>query len=231
VLRKRAGTLVVLLIVGGIFLILGLNLNLSSRKTTKTPPPRSVSGQDNPSAAGTLSPSSASRPSQPGLTATANSSRPAAPFREYPIGEDVEQNQMRISAVWLPAIQMNGLSEPSPSSFIHIEADIHATEGNRNGFPKDEFVPYLTVHYTIVSLDEPAKSPGVTPITGTMMPMTARDGWHYGASIEMPRAGRYKVTYSIDPPSAGRHSDPITGVDPWWKPFEVSFDWDYQGPA
>jgi len=60
--------------------------------------------------------------------------------------------------------------------------------------------------------------------------MTARDGWHYGASIEMPRAGRYKLTYAIEPPAAGRHSDPITGVDPWWKPFEVSFDWDYPGP-
>jgi uncharacterized protein involved in high-affinity Fe2+ transport len=137
---------------------------------------------------------------------------------------------MQIGAVWLPPIQMNGMSEPSPSSLIHIEADIHATEGNRNGFPKDEFVPYLTVRYTIVPLDERSKSAGTEPITGTMMPMMARDGWHYGASVEMPRAGHFKVTYAIEPPAAGRHSDPITGVDPWWKPFEVSFDWDYPGP-
>ena len=62
------------------------------------------------------------------------------------------------------------------------------------------------------------------------MPMVARDGLHYGASIAMPRAGRYKLTYTIEPPTAaGRHSDPATGVDPWWKPFEVSFDWDYPG--
>ena len=33
---------------------------------------------------------------------------------------------------------------------IHIEADIHATEGNRNGFPKDAFIFWLVVHYTIV---------------------------------------------------------------------------------
>ncbi|HEX3451165.1 MAG TPA: iron transporter [Isosphaeraceae bacterium] len=41
------------------------------------------------------------------------------------------------------------------------------------------------------------------------------------------------MTYAIDPPSAGglgRHVDPATGVDPWWKPFQVSFDWDYPGP-
>ena len=64
------------------------------------------------------------------------------------------------------------------------------------------------------------------------MPMVARDGLHYGATIEMPKAGRYKLTYAIEPPSdggLGRHVDPATGVDPWWKPFEVSFDWDYPG--
>ena len=30
---------------------------------------------------------------------------------------------------------------PASSTMIHLEADIHATEGNRNGFAKDEFVP------------------------------------------------------------------------------------------
>ena len=71
------------------------------------------------------------------------------------------------------------------------------------------------------------------PIRGTFMPMVARDGLHYGASIEMPKAGRYKLTYAIKPPSyggLGRHADRATGVDAWWKPFEVSFDWDYPGP-
>ena len=65
------------------------------------------------------------------------------------------------------------------------------------------------------------------------MPMVARDGLHYGASIAMPKAGAYRLTYHIEPPSAGglgRHSDPVTGVAPWWEPFEVSFDWDYPGP-
>ncbi len=113
---------------------------------------------------------------------------------------------------------------------IHIEADIHATEGNKNGCPKDEFIPYLKVRYTIVPQGEAAKS--LEPIRGDLMPMVARDGWHYGASVPMPRAGRYKLTYTLEPPTAaGRHSDPATGVDPWWKPFEVSFDWDYPGTA
>jgi uncharacterized protein involved in high-affinity Fe2+ transport len=39
---------------------------------------------------------------------------------------------------------------------------------------------------------------------------------------------------TVDPPSKGgmgRHSDPVTGVAPWWEPFSVTFDWDYVGPA
>jgi periplasmic iron binding protein len=213
VLGKWGGTVVILLILGGVLLILGLNLNFPQRRTAGPSSSGSASALNNPAGSG----------------ASSRASRPAG-FREYPIGDEVEKNQMRIAAVWLPPIQMDGMAGPSSSSLIHIEADIHATEGNRNGFPKDEFVPYLTVHYTIVTVDEPPKSSSIGPITGPMTHMMARDGWHYGASIEMPRAGHFKLTYAIDPPAAGRHSDPITGVDPWWKPFEVSFDWDYPGP-
>jgi uncharacterized protein involved in high-affinity Fe2+ transport len=203
--QRWIGPIVVLLILGGIASILLLNLNLkgTNPRPTESAPP----SQGRPPA------SSVSRP---------------AGFREYPIGDEVERHQMRIAAVWLPPVQMDGMAGPAPSDMIHIEADIHATEGNKNGCPKDEFIPYLTVHYTIVPEGPAAKS--IEPIRDTLIPMVARDGWHYGASILMPKAGRYKLTYTIEPPSAGRHVDPVTGVDPWWKPFEVSFDWDYPGP-
>ena len=69
---------------------------------------------------------------------------------------------------------------------IHLEADIHATEGNRNGFAKDEFVPYLVVHYTIVPIDRRMTKPERRADPGKLMPMVARDGLHYGATIEMP---------------------------------------------
>ncbi len=139
---------------------------------------------------------------------------------------------MLIKAVWLPAMQMEGMEDPASKDLIHIEADIHATAGNRNGFAKDEFVPYLVVHYSITpaagkSNDDPDRSgPG-----RLLRPMVARDGLHYGATIPMPKPGLYKLTYTIEPPSAGglgRHADPATGVAPWWKPFEVWFDWDVQ---
>jgi periplasmic iron binding protein len=212
-LQRWIGPILVLLILGGVALILIVNLNL------KGPNPQA------PVAVGTgPGPASPAPPSGPGT------SRPTG-FREYPIGDEVERNQLRIAAVWLPMVQMEGMNgAPSPDQ-IHIEADIHATANNKNGCALDEFVPYLTVRYLIVPQGEISKT--IEPIRGALMPMVARDGWHYGASISMPKAGRYRLTYTIEPPStagAGRHSDPVTGVDPWWKPFEVTFDWDYSGP-
>ena len=150
---------------------------------------------------------------QPAGNNVATNRRPPAGFREYPIGDDAEKNQIRIAAVYLPPVEMAGMTGPGSPSLIHVEADIHATEGNRNGFAKDEFVPYLIVHYSIVSLDAAGKSGSAEPIRGTMMPMVARDGMHYGASIEMPTAGHFKLTYAIGAcPSVGgglgRHAGP-----------------------
>ena len=155
------------------------------------------------------------------------SNKPAG-FREYPIGEDIERNQMKISAVWLPSVQMDGGPATSGSDVIHLEADVRAITGNRHGFAKDEFISYLTVKYKV----EPA---GGGPVLheGEMIPMVASDGQHYGTSIDMPRAGKFRLTYTILPPSSkgmGRHHDPATGVPPWWEPFTVEFAWDYDGP-
>jgi uncharacterized protein involved in high-affinity Fe2+ transport len=211
VLHRWAGPLITILIFGGVALIVLLNLNWPPPAPSRTPGPI-------PAPAPTPSPV-AKRPAP----------RPsAAGFREYPIPEEVERNQMRIAAVWLPPIEMEGMAGPSSSDVIHLEADIHATEGNPNGFAKDEFIPYLKIHYEI------RPSGGGEPIhQGDLIPMIARDGLHYGASVAMPKPGRYQLIYDIQPPSAGglgRHSDPITGVEPWWKPFRVEFDWEYPGP-
>lgn len=149
-------------------------------------------------------------------------------FREYPIGDEVERNQMKIAAVWLPSVQMEGEPATAENDVIHLEADIRASEGNRHGFAKDEFVPYLTVNYKI----EPAEG-GKAIHQGEMIPMVASDGQHYGVSIDMPTSGKYKLTYALQPPSSkgmGRHHDKATGVPPWWKPFEVEFEWEYEGP-
>ena len=215
--RERwAGRIVVVLILGSVITVLALNLNPKGRNLTdsaqRTPQP----SQTEPHSVTPPPPVSGGR--QP------------AGFREYPIGDEVEKNQMLIKAVWLPPVQMEGMESPATSNLIHLEADIHATEGNRNGFAKDEFIPYLVVDYTIVRVDGNANGRPIAPIKHSLTPMVARDGLHYGATIERPANGHYKLTYTIQPPSAGglgRHVDPATGVAPWWKPFEVSFDWDF----
>jgi uncharacterized protein involved in high-affinity Fe2+ transport len=197
---------VTVLIGGGVALILLLNLNL---EPSRQPSPLPAGGD------------------QTSVPPPAAAPKPAG-FREYPIGDEVRKNHLRIAAVWLPPIAMEGMPAlPAGGDVIHLEADIHATEGNPNGFARDEFVPYLKVHYTITAAEG-----GAVIHQGELMPMVARDGLHYGASLSMPTPGAYRLTYAIEPPSAGglgRHSDPVTGVAPWWAPFEVAFDWDYAG--
>ncbi|ODU00214.1 MAG: high-affinity Fe2+ transport protein [Planctomycetes bacterium SCN 63-9] len=211
--EKSTGRLVMALVGVGVLLFLALNLNLKGRN-------------DSDKAA------LAEKGTEEGASAEkAAGTGPAKPagFREYPIGDEVSRNEIRIAAVWLPPILMEGMPDSS-SDLIHVEADIHATEGNRNGFAKDEFVPYLKVSYEVHAADGGAGKPPIA--SGPMVPMVARDGLHYGANISMPKAGTFKLIYHIEPPSAGglgRHADPATGVDPWWKPFDVSFDWDYAG--
>jgi uncharacterized protein involved in high-affinity Fe2+ transport len=223
VLKRWAGPLVTTLIIGGVAMIVLLNLNWTQPTLSKASrPPHSSSSTAG--AEGALAKSSPAPAQGP-----AAAPRPGnATFREYPIGDEVIQNHMRIAAVWLPPIEMEGMAGPSSSDVIHLEADIHAIEGNRNGFAKDEFVPYLKIRFAIL----PAG--GGEPVhRGDLMPMVARDGVHYGASVAMPKPGSYRLVYDIEPPSAGglgRHADPITGVDLWWKPFQVEFDWDYPGP-
>jgi len=206
--RQWAGPLITALIVVGVALIVVLNLDLGSSPSAPTLRPSATVDAN-------VSPQPAARADLP------------ADFREYPIGETVT-NAMRVAAVWLPSVRMEGMGDLSGSDMIHLEADVQAAEGNPNGFAKDEFVPYLKITYTI------APAAGGPPIhQGPLTPMVARDGLHYGANVAMPQAGLFRLNYQIAPPSAGglgRHSDPVTGVAPWWKPFAVTFDWDYPGP-
>ncbi len=150
---------------------------------------------------------------------------PSGTFREYPVADPVERadEHLEIGAVWFPAVAMEGMPHPG-SDVIHLEADVKATALNPNGFARGQFVPYLKIQYEI------APESGDV-ITGELLPMVARDGLHYGANVAMPGAGKYHLTYEFEPPSAGglgRHADAETGVAPWWSPFSVEWDWDYE---
>lgn len=147
-------------------------------------------------------------------------------FKEYPIGEAQVINTLEVAAVYLEPIEMDprGIDLPASQADIHLEADIHAAEGNVNGFGAGEWVPYLTVSYRLENKDTGKV------LTGNFMPMVAIDGPHYGSNIKMPGAGNYTLTYHIEPPSRqgfGRHTDKGTGVGAWFQPFDVEYDFKY----
>ncbi len=151
-----------------------------------------------------------------------------AEMQEFPIGEDQTINNMQIAAVYLKPIDMEprGIDLPASKSDIHLEADIHATKGNKNGFGAGEWIPYLTVKYKLTNLDT-GKSK-----EGTLMPMVALDGPHYGANLKMLGVGNYQVDFTIENPEKqgfGRHTDKDSGVGKWFKPFTVSFKGAYKG--
>lgn len=149
----------------------------------------------------------------------------AAQFKEYPIGEEKEINQMVVAAVYLqPVVMDHGMGVPASQADIHLEADIHAAKGNSNGFGVGEWIPYLRVDYKLKNADT-----GKTQ-SGTFMPMIATDGPHYGNNIKMMGPGNYELTYTIHNPSAqgfGRHTDKTTGVAKWFQPFSLDYKFKY----
>jgi periplasmic iron binding protein len=152
-----------------------------------------------------------------------------AGFEEFPLGDEVEVEGMEIAGVYFQAVDVEprekgGLS--SDKADIHIEADISAGKNNKLGFGFGDFIPYLQVDYKIKNLGTGDEQ------TGTMMPMNASDGAHYGANVKMGGAGQYEVTYIVH--SAEKmdyllHVDEETGVPGrfWKKPIEVSWEFNY----
>ncbi|HIF9254035.1 TPA: iron transporter [Photobacterium damselae] len=157
--------------------------------------------------------------------------------QEYPLGQPTIKDGMEIQGVYLQPITMDGEKHstsmeqlPAAKSNIHLEADIHAVQENPNGFAEGDWIPYLTIKYKVTKLGEKQ----ITQ-TGEFMPMVASDGPHYGKNIKLNGTGKYKVTFTIYPPSHNkkapfyRHIDKETGVAPWFKPFDISWEFDYAG--
>jgi len=150
---------------------------------------------------------------------------------EYPIGTPQQRYGMEIGAVYLQPVEMEpeGMMRPTKDSDVHMEADIHALASNPNGFDEGAWMPYLSVKYEVTKIGSNDK------ISGDFMPMVANDGPHYGDNVKLKGPGKYRVKYTISPPSAdphthfGRHTDRLTGVRPWFKPFEVEYEFTYVG--
>ena len=153
---------------------------------------------------------------------------------EYPIGSPQLQSGMEVAAVYLQAVEMEpeGHMRKAAESDIHIEADIHAMANNPNGFKEGDWIPYLHVKYELTKIGSNEV------IKGDMMPMVANDGSHYGDNVKLKGPGKYKVKFIVFPPNAkenpsgnvfGRHTDRLTGVRPWFKPFEMEWEFTFAG--
>lgn len=145
---------------------------------------------------------------------------------ETPIGQAVEKNGMEIGAVYLQSVLMEPVMPSDAGADIHLEADIHAVKGNPNGFGMGEWIPSLQVAYHLTKVGSTWEK------TGTLMPMVASDGPHYGSNVKLNGPGKYHLTYHLNPPPYNgfvRHVDKETGVGKWWEPFEVSWDFNYVG--
>ncbi len=152
---------------------------------------------------------------------------------EYPIGAPHRRAGMEIGAVYLQPVTMDpqGMMRVPTSSDIHLEADIHASSDNRNGFRDGDWIPYLHVGYELVKQNSTQR-----PITGVLMPMVASDGPHYGDNVKLQGPGIYRLVFRVSPPGAheglamfGRHTDRATGVRAWFEPFEVEFHFTFAG--
>ena len=145
---------------------------------------------------------------------------------EIRIGQDVEKNHMEIGAVYLQAVTMEPMDHAAHGpADIHLEADIHAAKDNPNGFGPGDWIPYLGITYSLAKLGTSWTA------SGDLVPMVASDGPHYGANVKLDGPGKYKLAYRISPPGHGfmRHTDKETGVEPFWEPFTLEWEFTYVG--
>lgn len=150
---------------------------------------------------------------------------------EVPIGKHQVLKGMEIGAVYLQPVKMDpdGMMKKVEEADIHLEADIHATKNNPNGFAQGDWMPYLVVKFELT------KPGGSFRLDGELMPMVASDGPHYGDNVKLAGPGKYKLKLTILPPTAnphahfGRHVDKETGVGQWFTPIELNYDFTYAG--
>ena len=146
---------------------------------------------------------------------------------EITIGKPFEKNGMEVGAVYLQPVVMEPMMPGMMAvTDVHLEADIHAQKGNKNGFGPGDWVPYLGITYLLQKIGSDWET------FGAFMPMVANDGPHYGANVKLNGPGKYRLTYHILPPvyqGFYRHTDKETGVAAWWAPFDVSWDFVFTG--
>jgi uncharacterized protein involved in high-affinity Fe2+ transport len=181
------------------------------------------------------SPAASAASSAASSAPAADSSKDTAGIKEIPVGDSGPQTKdaLTVDVVYFQAIDMeqgSTMVPPASQSDMHFEVDVSTNEkATEWGYEKDQFLPYLDVK--AVATD---KKTGKKIDLGTMMPMIASDGPHYGNNIKLP-AGNYDVTITIASPAdkfmlhTGKDSSGVKGRF-WKQPLTFQFDnWQWDG--
>ncbi len=149
-------------------------------------------------------------------------------------GPQVAGDYIEVAAVYFQAIDMEHgtmAMPPASESDMHFEIDIKTTDKAKEiGFEADQFLPYLKITPKLTE-----KNTGKVVELGTLMPMIASDGPHYGNNIKL-EPGLYTVELTIQSPAddfmlhTGKDTSGVQGRF-WTEPLKVTFDnfeWDGQ---
>lgn len=188
---------------------------------------------------------SADSPSKPGESQTSagptqESEEPASDpdvigINEIAVGDSGPQTNgpLEVNLVYFQAVDMEHGSmamPPASESDMHFEIDIKTNEKAKEwGYDPDQFLPYLDPKVEIKN-----QSTGEVIDPGTMMPMIASDGPHYGNNIKLA-PGKYDVTITIASPAdefmlhTGKDSSGVKGRF-WTEPLKFEFkNWNWDG--
>lgn len=198
---------------------LALLLSGCAAPAEQTPAPQ---GSDTPAAE-----TPAEQPSDPNVVG----------ISELEVGDSGPQlagDYIEVAAVYFQAIDMEHgtmAMPPASESDMHFEIDIKTTEKAKEiGFEADQFLPYLKITPKLTE-----KNTGKVVELGTLMPMIASDGPHYGNNIKL-EPGLYTVELTIQSPAddfmlhTGKDTSGVQGRF-WSEPLKVTFDnfeWDGQ---
>lgn len=116
---------------------------------------------------------------------------------DHPIGQPIDANGMKIAVAYIQAVTMDPQDEMCGpvEADIHMTAQIHAEKGNPHGFGEGQWIPNLGVTFEI------SRRGSAFDVKGTLVPMVAQGGPHYGRNLKLDGPGRYHVTLRVAPPS------------------------------
>ena len=147
---------------------------------------------------------------------------------DHPIGQPIEANGMKIAVAYIQAVTMDPQDEMCGpvEADIHMTAQIHAEKGNPLGFGEGQWIPNLGVTFEI------SRRGSAFDVKGTLVPMVAQGGPHYGRNLKLDGPGRYHVTLRVTPPSnRGFYRQTVNeGVDEDWdQPITRDLDFVFIG--